>query len=166
MNDKWYSKVYTVKINRDSRTSQVITEVWFLNGQRHRDDDLPALTNYSKGCLRREWCQHGQLHREGAPASLTTDIKTGMVLAEAWFRADKLHREDGLAAATMWDRGTGKIPKLEYAEDGVYRSDGPALTYYSGRSGRVIEQYYFVNGMLSERKTRTRSLRRSRKLEP
>jgi len=112
-------------------------EEWRHNNVRHRDGDLPALTNqwgdkwwYKNGELHRdggpavvrgnieEWYQHGKLHRDdGGPA---VEIKNG---TKYWYQHGKLHRDDGPAVITLF-------PKTEswYQNGLLHRDGGPAMT--------------------------------------
>lgn len=41
------------------------TEEWYVDGRRHRDNNLPAITYPNGG---RAWFKHGRLHRLDGPA--------------------------------------------------------------------------------------------------
>jgi len=68
--------------------SQYSTEEWFVNGLRHRDNDLPAIISNNA----QEWFLNGNHHRENnQPAILNRFGYT------QWFVNGKHHREDGPA---------------------------------------------------------------------
>ena len=138
-------------------------EEWRHNNVRHRDGDLPALTNqwgdkrwYKNGELHRdggpavvrgnieEWYQNGLLHRDGGPA---VEIKNG---TKYWYQHGKLHRDDGPAVITLFpkteswyqngllhrDGGpamTTETEKAWYQHGKLHRDDGPAVEYSDGK---------------------------------
>ncbi len=64
-------------------------------GQRHRDNDLPAIiradgTQY--------WCQHDELHRDNNLPAITRTDGT-----QEWYYHNKLHRDNGLPAVICSD---------------------------------------------------------------
>ena len=64
-------------------------EEWYYNGQRHRSDDLPAITTFDGTTT---WYSHDKRHRVGGPAIITSEG------AREWYQRGKLHRLDGPAA--------------------------------------------------------------------
>jgi len=72
---------YKVKVD------EVGTKVWYLNGQRHREDG-PAIEWPDGG---KEWWLNGQRHREDGPAREFADG------AKSWWLNGQRHREDGPA---------------------------------------------------------------------
>ena len=56
-------------------SGNIKTESWWYNGELHRDDDLPACTEYScGGIIYRSWIKHDKYHRECGPARVWYDI--------------------------------------------------------------------------------------------
>ena len=74
-------KEYQVKVYPDG------TKMWYLNGQRHREDG-PAI-ECANG--EKEWYLNNQRHREDGPA---VEWACGTTF---WYLNDQLHREDGPA---------------------------------------------------------------------
>jgi hypothetical protein len=62
---------------------------WYLNGQLHRDNDLPAI-EWNDGD--KYWYQHGQLHREN-------DLPAYIIIGgnKYWYQHGKYHRTAGPA---------------------------------------------------------------------
>jgi len=94
------------------------TELWYQNGQLHREKDLPAIV-----CTdgHRAWYRNGDRHREGdLPAFID---ENGY---QAWFRDGQRHREGGPALV----REDGHI---EWWRNGqLHREGGAAVIYVDG----------------------------------
>ena len=67
---------------------------WWLNGKRHRENDLPAVEHPNGD---KEWFLNGKRHREN---DAVIEYGNGY---NAWWVNGKLHREDG--AAVEWTNG-------------------------------------------------------------
>lgn len=93
------------------------TEVWHLNGKRHREDG-PALVTPAGN---KNWYRNGQRHREDGPAVEET---SGI---QEWYLNDKLHREDG--PAVIWPG----IKSIWYQNGRMHREGGPAVERADGR---------------------------------
>src|SRR5271169_1251058 len=79
-------------IARDAKTGTVTYEVWWKNGQQHRDDG-PALIrrDAATGTVSCEvWWEHGQRHRADGPAFIQRDAATGTVTYEEWWIGGKV----------------------------------------------------------------------------
>jgi hypothetical protein len=120
---------------KDEKKSQVFTgvqkvvdefkEVWYLNGQKHREDGPAAI--YRSGS--RIWYRQGNLHREDGPAVMLANGRC------EWFVNGLRHRLDGPAITTI----TGLE---EWYKDGKrHRTDGPAVVK---NRGWVLE--WWMNG--------------------
>ena len=70
-------------------------QVWYKNGKRHREGDLPAI-EYLGG--RKEWYQNGQLHREGDLPAIENYDGT-----KEWWKNGKQHREGDLPVVVYSD---------------------------------------------------------------
>ena len=81
-------KNYTVKTDKDG------TERHYLNGELHREGDLPAVITSKGGMV---WYQKGMRHREG---DLPADIWPNG--SRFWFSNGELHRTNG-PAITFYD---------------------------------------------------------------
>jgi hypothetical protein len=46
------------------------TKEWYYRDQRHRDNDLPAIEHADGG---KTWCYHGKIHRMNGPAIIRAD---------------------------------------------------------------------------------------------
>ena len=85
---------------------------WFVNGKRHRENDLPAIENVNGS---KQWFVNGERHREsGLPA-----VANGLV--KEWWLNGKVHRDNDLPAISKWWYVNGKLhrdndlPAIEYA---------------------------------------------------
>lgn len=87
---------------------------WWVHGKQHRDHDLPAIERVDGYC---EWVVNGIRHRDGGPAVIRADG------GEMWMVHGEYHRVGGLPAVT---NGEGSN---EYYENGkLHRANGlPAV---------------------------------------
>jgi hypothetical protein len=77
---------------------------WCLNGQMHRDDDLPAWEWYWQGGGACKWFRHGKPHRDiDKPAVVFSTVESGLGTQE-WWLDGKRHRE-GDAPAVVYANG-------------------------------------------------------------
>jgi hypothetical protein len=69
---KWFRK-NQIKIQYVRYLKTKYSETWYLHGEKHRDDDLPAEITYyflypkyvkKKTIAKKSYYQHGQLHRD------------------------------------------------------------------------------------------------------
>lgn len=76
-------------------------QIWFRNGKRHRENDLPAFIDDDSQI----WYKHGQRHREN---DLPAYILRTTWSAETWFKNGKRHRDNDLPAqvSVFGHRGT------------------------------------------------------------
>jgi len=109
---------------------------WYLNGQRHREDGLPAI-EYANGT--KFWYLNGQLHREdGLPAIEWADG------TKEWFLNNQRHREDGPAIEYANGIKSGYSNGQRYREDGlsaVKRANGTKFWYLNGIEYTEEEHY-------------------------
>ena len=96
------------------------TREWWLNGRRHRDNDLPAVECASGTKF---WYKNGKVHRDG-------DLPAGEYAsgAKEWYKNGKFHRDDDLPAVEYVDGS-----KFWY-KNGLYHRDNdfPAIEYSNG----------------------------------
>ncbi len=59
------------------------------------------------------------LHKEGAPAIIDYDVRTGRIISEKWYWFGVLHRER-LPAVTRWKPATGQLLSESYYRYGQY----------------------------------------------
>lgn len=113
-----FSEHYSVQIDRDTDTGQVVGERWRDEDELLHRDTFPALINYSRGTGFAEysaWYQFGQVHRGGdLPAMVHRDPKTGNVVQEIWKLEDQTHRAGNLPARVIYDAETGTVLTQEY----------------------------------------------------
>jgi len=102
------------------------TKMWYKNGKRHRDGDLPAVYSSTNA----EWYVDGKHHREGGLPAIIFKGNTGLYTSacKEWWVDGKRHREGGLPAVES-ENGPD-----EWWVDGVrHREDDlPALISKSG----------------------------------
>jgi hypothetical protein len=98
---------------------------WYVNGNLHREGDLPAL-EYTSGD--KAWYKNGLRHREGLPAMVFVNGQ------KEWYKDGKLHREDGPAVEYV------SGAKSWYVNGKLHRTDGPAVEYANGQTA------WYVNG--------------------
>lgn len=133
-------------------------QLWYLNGELHRDGDLPALIDTNK----QVWHKHGKIHREGdLPAVIYADN-----VQQVWYKNDKIHRDGDLPAVIYFNRQIwykkdkihrdGDLPAIVYSDGGqvwckhgnIHRRHGlPARILYVHGHGLVIREW-FQNGKL------------------
>jgi hypothetical protein len=63
------------------------TQVWLLNGKRHREDGPAVIYPNGTQC----WYMNGKLHREDGPAVIYPNG------TQEWYTNGNIHREDGPA---------------------------------------------------------------------
>ena len=79
-----------------------------------------------------------------------TDLDTGIVVQEKYWRSGKLHRDPTEGPALIQrNPKTGICVAEEYWVDGRrHRLDGPALIWRNGRTGKLTAEHYSVHGHL------------------
>jgi len=102
-------------------------QIWCVNGNRHRDNDLPAFIDANDG---QSWWVNGKRHRDNdLPAYI------GIYGIQSWWYNDKRHRDNDLPAYI------GANGTQEWWVNGKrHRTDGPA--YDNGHG----EQEWWENG--------------------
>ena len=140
----------TVEVEYDPVTKNVVSERFFLDGQLHREGDLPASIKYDAATgkpVEVRFYKHGELHRPGKPALLEIDPETDVIFKEQYFIRGVTHRDGDYPAIIVRDRRTGTILAETYVvEDMWHRKSGPAKIYYDPATGKVSEQTYFHYG--------------------
>jgi len=104
------------------------TRAWYVNGQLHRENGLPAVEGVDGS---KWWYVNGQLHREnGLPAV------EGVDGSKWWYVNGQRHRENGLPACE-WADGA----KEWYVNGQLHRENGlPACEWVDG------SKEWWVNG--------------------
>ncbi len=67
----------------------------YLNDQIHREDDLPAVINYSHNI--HTWYKNGKIHRDGDKPANVLFYKN----EKEWYKDGKLHRGNGKPAVVF-----------------------------------------------------------------
>ena len=84
--------------------SRGVGEQWWVRGKRHRDNGLPAVVDYTG----EEWWVHGERHRDGG---LPAVVHAGMYRGREWWVRGQRHRDGDLPAVVKdgekqwWWRG-------------------------------------------------------------
>lgn len=71
---------------------------WYLDGQYHRDLDLPAIL-YPDG--RQDYYKYGKLHRDNDLPAIIYDIDDNA--SKEWYQNGLLHRDNNLPARIRYD---------------------------------------------------------------
>lgn len=118
---------------------------WRLNGQLHRENDLPAI---EWACGKREWWVHGRRHRDNDRPAVDNSCSTEWWVdgklhreydlpavvrfnnTQEWYKHGRRHRDNDLPAM-VWGGGQGA---QEWYVDGQLHRDGdrPAIVYAAG----------------------------------
>jgi len=137
-------------------------EIYYIDGKRHREDDLPALIEFDcmgKECCKK-WYKNGFLYRKNGPAAIDNNGKNGMM----WIKNTKktygkpniqpdrnfYHRDGGKPAFYRKISIDGKIQiVIEWFINNILHRDGnkPAKIqqYYDGE--KIKTQYFYrLNG--------------------
>ena len=89
-------------------------QYYFVNGEEHRDNDLPACIFYNdKGNVTHEyWYKHGKQHRDNGPA--VVHYEDGVMAYTVWHKDGCVHNITG--PATCINMNTNKIREYYYVE--------------------------------------------------
>ena len=102
-------------------------QIWYKNGKRHRDNDLPASISLNGN---QYWYKNGKQHRDNnLPASIYLNG------TQFWYKNGLQHRDNDLPAS-IWSNGT----QHWYKNGILHRDNGPAIILAHG------SQYWFKNG--------------------
>ena len=116
-----YFQTYLVKIERDLKTGQAISEFWRdKRGRLHRNNDLPAVIYYdleTGKTIQSEYFFHGRRHRVTGPAYFLTDPVSDIVYYEQWEQYGQLARYNDTAVVIKRDRSTGIVTQIERIEE-------------------------------------------------
>jgi len=95
------------------------SEVWSLNGKRHREDGPSYQFWFENGQKKsEEWLLNGKMHREDGPARQYW-YKNGQKESEEWYLNNRRHREDG-PAFINWSINGQKRIELWYLNGKFY----------------------------------------------
>jgi hypothetical protein len=98
------------------------TESYYINGELHREDAPARITTAPDGTRSEEWYRHDERDREDGPAVISRNGER--LFFEHWFRDGLLHRDDGPAMTNFED--DGEIVEHYFRENELHREDGPA----------------------------------------
>jgi len=106
---------------------------WWVEGERHRDDDLPAIEYYDNGrIIRKEWWLEGKRHRDDdlpATESATTC---------EWWKDGERHRKDNLPSVIITVNNLSYYK--HYVNNKLHRdNDLPAIYDSSGTKEWWVE---------------------------
>ena len=129
-----WAKTYKPEIvNYKNKKGDTILSIYYLNGELHRPNNLPAIEN-SKGSLK-EWWYCGRLHRIDGPAM----IHPGPIPSRVDFLGDdSIEMSFVNHEATNWE--------IWYVNGKLHRTDGPAVI--SRKNNIILDQFWYVNGKL------------------
>lgn len=148
-----------------SRKGVIRIQNWYLNGQYHRENDLPIQVHYHEngGIALSFWHLNGQLQRAGDLPARIANHENGSVSEEEWYQDFQLHRENDLPAVVNYHED-GSLELQSWYRNGLLdrphseqsRStsdqqehvdqDLPAKINYH-KDGSVVSQWY-VQGTL------------------
>ena len=113
---------YFVKIERDSKTGNVIGERWFN--------------------------EHEQPHRIGGPAIQRFDAESGRLIEQTYYKDNwPSCREDGLHSI-QYDPRTGVVTREDWHDGGNRDPDLPSVTARDPKTGNIVWQVWTVNGVV------------------
>lgn len=111
---------YIVKIERESKTGNVIGERWFN--------------------------EHEQPHRIGGPAIQRFDAESGKLIEQAYYKDNRRsYREDGLHAIHI-DPVTDVVIKEDWKDGGDRDPNLPSTIERDPKTGNIVWQVWTVNG--------------------
>lgn len=90
-----------------------VSEQWFKNEFKHRDNDNPAKVLYRRnGNLHMElWFQNDKLHRDGSSAVIIYD-ENGDKKHESWWKNGEPFRNDNLPTSVLYDKNGRKVERM------------------------------------------------------
>ena len=142
-------------ITWDPKGHLLVREVWSEEGRFHREGDLPALIErdpITGVTVTAKFYQHGELHRDGGPASIIRDPESGIAIRQLWMQHAKCHRSAGKPAEIVRDGETGVVIEEHYAQNGLWhRESGPAVVKRDARTGSITERQHWLHGKLQDR---------------
>lgn len=111
---------YIVKIERDSKTGNVVGEGWFN--------------------------EHEQPHRIGGPAVQRFDAESGKLTEQAYYKNNlPSHRDDGLHAI-QYDPQTGVVIREDWKDGANGDPEAPSVIERDPKLGTITWQVWLVNG--------------------
>lgn len=113
-----YEETFTVSIERNAETGQMLKQVWRRNGR---------------------------LGNTAGPAVTTYDPLTGNVVEERWMRNNQTSRleMDGPAVIQYDPCSTNPVKQMYFADGNLHRISGPAVVVLDAASGQVLSESFF-----------------------
>lgn len=129
----------------------LVSELWYLNGKKHREDGPAVIYYYSNKKIRtEEWWYHGTPHRSDGPAVIKYSPFEELQ-AERWAVKGLQHREEGPSTISYFE--DGKIKFEEWCISGeLHRLDGPAVIQYNQDGSIQNKKWYLKNRIYSKEK--------------
>ncbi|WP_297339518.1 hypothetical protein [Pseudophaeobacter sp.] len=146
---------YTVDVEIDENSNQVIRETWRnQDGEIDRLNDAPAVTNYcpiSGKPVRLKWMRNNQIHRDGdKPAIMRFDPDTGAEIVRGYWKDGKAHRPENQPQAT-YRSPEGSIVRRGFFVAGMrHRTDGPAIEQFDEKTGAPKRVEFWLDNLRVE----------------
>lgn len=144
-----------VRTETHNLSGALYCEEWRLNGQMHRDNDLPAYIQYREdGSIDRcVWRQNGWRHREhDLPAVIDYD-KNNLIVSEEWYQRGKRYRVDDLPSYVVYQKSGSVKAQYWYTDthlhSHLHREHGPASISYL-EDGVIILRWYLAGKFQKE----------------
>jgi len=118
------NNTYELITKEENNIKEIITfegkQIWFKDGEYHRDNDLPALIHHNG---KQEWFKNGSRHRDNDLPAIIYDDGT-----QSWYQNGLCHRDNDLPALTC------KEGIQYWYKDGNFHRDNdlPAVIYPDG----------------------------------
>ena len=124
------------------------TRFYHFNRTTNPDEPSVKLTDDTTGVVIREaWMRANLFHRIGGPARIDRDANTGAVVHEGWLEKGQMHRLDGPAAISYDPRSGNILTEAWFRRDQEHRIGEPAVIKRLA-TGEVTEEAYFEHGLL------------------
>ena len=152
------------KYIRHNKRLDTTSELWYHNGNLHRDNDLPAvITNFKKGCIEiKIWCINGKQNRaDDKPARILSKMSESIPnmyidYEYNWYIDDKLDRNDDKPASYTIIKMSEDNKPIQFREswykNGIlHRTKEPAvINTRIDKDNNAIKyaMYWYNNGKL------------------
>ena len=89
---------YVLDLPAYIENGQLRIQIWYKNGEYHREGNLPALINYYENGQPwiESWYKNGKLHRKSDLPAIIAYYFYGTLKYESWYKNGILHREGDL----------------------------------------------------------------------
>ena len=99
---------------------QLKTQIWYKNGNKHREGDLPAFIQYHYKNIKPEikiWYKNGKLYRVGDLPARIEYYENGQPHRKFWYKNEILHREGDLSNMIEYGEN-GRLEKWVWYKNG------------------------------------------------